>query len=148
MDVEKIASTVIVVATAITAVLTIIEKSSVIKWKPLSKMFRNKELNDKMDLMAKRQDTFYEKLNDIENVNDIREMKRLRAYILNYANEKCEQGIKMTTEQEADFDNCCIDYEELIKKHKLTNGHVMESIKMVSDYRKMELKDKYEHNKK
>ena len=144
--INDIASLVIIVFTALTGILTFIEKCTVIKWKPLSKLFKNKEINDKLDKITNQQEEFSEKLNSIENINDVREMKRLRAYILNYANEKCEQGIKKSNEQEADFDDCCQDYETLIKKHNLTNGHVVESIKLVSDYRKLELQDKYKKN--
>lgn len=146
--IQEIASLVIVIATAITAILTIIEKCKAIKWKPLTNLFKNQEVVDKLDNMAIRQNDFMVKLNSIENENDMREIKRLRAYILNYANEKCEQGIKMTQEQETYFDECCVDYEKLIEKYGLVNGHTIQSIKLVSDYRKMELKDKYKKNVK
>lgn len=145
-QINEIASLVIVVVTALTGILALIEKCGAIKWKPLSKLFKNKELMSKMDKFAIQQEEFFSKLNSIEDENDMREIKRLRAYILDYANKKCEQGIKMTPEQETYFDECCVDYENLIGKHELTNGHTVQSIKLVSDYRKMELKDKYKHN--
>ena len=54
----------------------------------------------------------------------------------------------MSSEQETYFDECCVDYENLIEKYNLTNGHTMLSMKQVSDYRKMELADKYKNNVK
>lgn len=146
--INEIASLVIVVFTALTGILTFIEKSKILKWKPLSRLFKNNELNKKIDEISKKQEEFLVKLDSIESENDKREIKRLRASILDFANQKCEQGIKMTSDQERYFDDCCIDYENLIKKHNLTNGHTTESIRLVSDYRKMELQDKYKRNVK
>jgi len=146
--INEIASLVIVVFTALTGILTFIEKSKILKWKPLSRLFKNNELNKKIDEISKKQEEFLVKLDSIESENDKREIKRLRASILDFANQKCEQGIKMTSDQERYFDDCCIDYENLIKKHNLTNGHTTESIRLVSDYRKMELQDKYKKNVK
>ena len=146
--INEISNIIIIVCTALTAILTIIEKSKAIKWKPLSKLFGNNELNKKIDNITNQQQEFMTRLNQIEDENDKREIKRLRAYILDYANQKCEQGIKMTNEQETYFDECCIDYESLIKKHNLQNGHTMQSMKLVSDYRKMELQDKYKNHTK
>jgi hypothetical protein len=54
----------------------------------------------------------------------------------------------MSSEQETYFDECCTDYEQLISKYNLVNGHAKQSIKQVSDYRKMELADKYRNNLK
>jgi len=146
--INDIASLVIIVFTALTGILTFIEKCSAIKWKPLSKLFENKEINDKLDNISKQQEEFNKKLNSIENVNDVREMKRLKANILNFANEKCTQGIKKDQEQETAFDEWVSDYEALIKKHNLTNGHTFNAVQLVSDYRKMELQDKYKKNVK
>lgn len=146
--INDIASLVIIVFTALTGILTFIEKCTVIKWKPLSKIFQNKEINEKLDKITEQQKEFAAKLNSIEDINDVREMKRLKSNILNYANEKCTQGIKKSEEQEATFDEWCSDYEALIKKHNLTNGHTFQSVQLVSDYRKMELQDKYKKNVK
>ena len=148
-QINEIANVIVIVCTALGAVLGIIEKSTKIKWKPLTKLFGNTELHKKIDEIANNQNLFMKRLNDIEDENDKREIKRLRARILDFANQKCEQGIKMTQEQETYFDDCCVDYENLIKKHNLKNGHTMQSMKLVSDYRKMELQDKYkDHIKK
>lgn len=152
--ITAIANLLIIVFTALTGVLTFIEKSQKLKWKPLSKLF-NGDTHEKLDLVMhkqediiKQQEVFRAKLDEIEDTADIREIKRLRSFILNYANEKCEQGIKKSQEQETYFDECCVEYENLIKKHKLTNGHTVQSIKLVSDYRKLELQDLYRHNVK
>lgn len=145
--ITEISSLIIIVFTALTGILTFIEKSQKIKWKPLSKL-RNGNLEEKIDNLAIQQNEFWDKLNKIEDENDIREIKRLRQYILEYANMKCEQGIKMSFEQETYFDECCEEYEKLIEKHNLTNGHTIQSIQLVHDYRKMELKTKYEKNNK
>ena len=145
----EISNMIIIVCTTLTAILTIIEKSKAIKWKPLSKIFGRNEIYDKLDKISNQQYEFAKQLNRVEDENDKREIKRLRAYILEYSNKKCEQGIKMSGEQETYFDECCTDYESLIEKHKLQNGHTMQSIKRVQDYRNMELQDKYKgHNKK
>lgn len=146
IKVNEIANMIIIVASAITAILAIIEKTNSIKWKPLSKLFGRKELYDKLDNISNQQQDFLKQLNRVESENDKREIKRLRAYILEYANQKCEQGIKMSNEQETYFDECCIDYEQLIDKYKLKNGHTMQSMKLVNDYRKMELQDKYKNH--
>jgi hypothetical protein len=146
--VNEIANMIIIIASAITAILAIIEKTNSIKWKPLTKLFGRKELYDKLDNIANQQKEFMTQLNRVEDENDKREIKRLRAYILEYANKKCGQGIKMSSEQETYFDECCTDYEQLISKYNLVNGHAKQSIKQVSDYRKMELADKYRNNLK
>lgn len=152
--ITTISNVIIILFTALTGVLTFIEKSQKIKWKPLSRLF-NSDTHEKLDkVMHKQEDIiqqqeiFRAKLDEIEDSNDVREIKRLRAFILNYANEKCEQGIKKSQEQETYFDECCVEYENLIKKHKLTNGHTVQSIKLVSDYRKLELQDMYRQNVK
>lgn len=146
IKINEIANMIIIVCTAITAILTIIEKSKSIKWKPLSKLFGRSELYEKLDAISNQQKDFSTQLNRVEDENDRREIKRLRAYILEYANQKCGQGIKMSSEQETYFDECCVDYEKLIEKHHLTNGHTMQSMKQVRDYRNMELQDKYKRN--
>ena len=144
--ISEIANMIIIISSALMAILGVIEKSKAIKWKPLSNLFGRSELYKKLDDISNQQKDFATQLNKVESENDKREIKRLRAYILEYASKKCEQGIKMSSEQETYFDECCIDYEQLIKKHHLTNGHTMQSMKLVSDYRKMELADKYKHN--
>ena len=144
--ISEIANMIIIIASAITAILAIIEKTNSIKWKPLTKLFGRKELYDKLDNISAQQQDFMTQLNRVESENDKREIKRLRAYILEYANQKCGQGIKMSSEQETYFDECCTDYEHLISKYNLVNGHAKQSIKQVSDYRKMELADKYKRN--
>lgn len=147
--VNEIANLIIIITSAIMAILGVIEKSKSIKWKPITKLFGRGELYDRLDKISIQQQDFLTQLDRVECENDKREIKRLRAYILEYANKKCEQGIKMSSEQEAYFDECCIDYESLINKHNLTNGHTVQSIQRVQDYRKMELQDKYKgHNKK
>ena len=152
--ITAISNTIIIVFAALTGILAFIEKSQKIKWKPLSKLFTN-DINEKLDMVVNKQENiiqqqelFRVKLEEIEDVGDVREIKRLRAFILNYANEKCEQGIKKSQEQETYFDECCVEYENLIKKHKLTNGHTVQSIKLVKDYRKLELQDIYRKNVK
>lgn len=146
MKINEISNLIIVVMGALTAILTVVEKSKSIKWKPLSKLFGRQELYDKLDNISQQQKEFSTQLNRVEDENDKREIKRLRAYILDYANQKCEQGIKMTQEQETYFDECCVDYEKLIEKHKLVNGHTFQSMKSVNDYRKMELQNKFENH--
>lgn len=146
--INEIAGLIIVIFTALTGILTFIEKCTAIKWKPLSKIFQNKEINEKLDKITEQQKEFAAKLNSIEDINDVREMKRLKANILNFANEKCTQGIKKDQEQETAFDEWVNDYEALIKKHNLTNGHTFNAVQLVSDYRKMELQDKYKKNVK
>ena len=144
--VNEIANLIIIVSSAIMAILGVIEKSKSIKWKPLSKLFGRGELYNKLDAISNQQQEFMVQLNRVEDENDKREIKRLRAYILEYANEKCSQGIKMSNEQETYFDECCVDYESLIEKHNLTNGHTMQSMKQVQDYRNMELQNKFNNH--
>ena len=148
IKINEIANLIIIISSALMAVLGVIEKSKSIKWKPLTKLFGRSELYSKLDAISNQQQEFMVQLNRVEDENDKREIKRLRAYILEYANQKCEQGIKMTAEQEINFDEWCQDYEYLINKYNLTNGRTTQSIKLVSDYRKMELQDKYKNNVK
>ena len=143
IKINEIANLIIIISSAVMAILGVIEKSKSIKWKPLTKLFGRSELYSKLDAISNQQQEFMVQLNRVEDENDKREIKRLRAYILEYANQKCGQGIKMSSEQETYFDECCTDYENLIEKHKLTNGHTMQSMKQVQDYRNMELQDKY-----
>ena len=144
--ISEIANMIIIISSALMAILGVVEKNKTIKWKPLSKLFGRSELYKKLDDISNQQQDFMAQLKKVENENDKREIKRLRAYILEYANQKCEQGIKMSSEQETYFDECCIDYEQLIDKYKLKNGHTMQSMKLVNDYRKMELQDKYKNH--
>lgn len=145
---DKIANFIVILMGAGTAILTFIEKCEKIKWKPLSMLFGMNDISDKIDSINTQLDSFHKEIDKIAYVNDVREMKRLRSKILTFASQKCEQGLPMTSEQEAEFDDNVKDYEELIKKHNLQNGHTTQSIKLVSDYRKMELADKYKNNVK
>lgn len=141
-----ISNTIIIIFTALTCILTFIEKSQHIKWKPLTSLFTS-DLDKKIDKFGNQIDTFKNKLDEIENDNDIREIKRLRQYIQDYATERTTLGIPKSQEQERYFDDCCEDYEKLLEKHKLTNGHTTQSIHAVIEYRKLELSDKYNEHK-
>ena len=147
-NINNIASLIIIVAQAVVAVFTIIEKSAKIKWKPISKLLGISDLSDKIDVVDEKVEALHKEVDNNAYIADEREMKRLKSHILEYANQKCEQGIKMTAEQEINFDEWCQDYEDLINKYNLTNGRTTQSIKLVSDYRKMELQDKYKNNLK
>jgi len=143
---DRIANFIVILMGAGTAILTFIEKCEKIKWRPLSMLLGMNDISKKIDGINTQLDEFHLEIDKIARVNDVREMKRLRSKILTFASQKCEQGLPMTSEQEAEFDDNVKDYEELIKKHNLQNGHTTQSIKMVSDYRKMELADKYKNN--
>lgn len=82
-------------------------------------------------------DNITEQINDIKDENDKREIQRLRYECLKFANE-VRKGVQKSRREYEEIFRMEQSYEELIARHNIKNGFMMEEMKYIhAQYREL-----------
>lgn len=138
---QQISSIIILITTTLAGVLSLIEKSQKIKWKPITKLLGNDEILKKMDKLDNKVDIVVKRQDDLERQSHQKEYSEIREKILNFASD-IHNGVGKTRQQYKEFfDKLLPRYDELVKTLNLTNGWAREEIAFVKrNYRDLDKK--------
>ena len=97
----------------------------------------NKTMSPFFDEIHASLDNITEQINEIKDENDKRELSRLRYECLKFANE-VRKGVQKSRREYEEIFRMEQSYEELVKKHDIKNGFMIEEMKYIhSKYREL-----------
>lgn len=97
----------------------------------------NKTMKPFFDEIHTSLDNITEQINEIKDENDRREIQRLRYECLKFASE-IRKGVQKTRREYEEIFRMEQSYEELVKKHDIKNGFMIEEMKYIhSKYREL-----------
>lgn len=121
---------IISVCAIITALLTIIEKSQSIKWKPLSSLFGINKLNNKIDHIEEIQKDVLKRQNNLHRNQLLIERDDLRGYLILFASE-LRNNVPKTDDEYEEFFRRFDKYEDILKELQEKNGFVLTEVEYV-----------------
>lgn len=97
----------------------------------------NKTMTPYFNEIHKSLDNITEQINNIKDENDRREIQRLRYECLKFANE-VRKGVQKSRREYEEIFRMEQSYEELIARHNIKNGFMMEEMKYIhAQYREL-----------
>jgi hypothetical protein len=97
----------------------------------------NKTMKPFFDEIHTSLDNITEQINSIKDENDKREIQRLRYECLKFANE-VRKGVQKSRREYEEIFRMEQSYEELIARHNIKNGFMMEEMKYIhAQYREL-----------
>ena len=112
------------ISIGIVLLLGIVEKSQKLPFNPISKIFKWIKTKMRDEELYKKVDCIGQKIVDLQNTYDKREMEKLRYEILEFERvlRNCKKSDVISQEQFMTIFDMMSDYEELVKLHRIKNN--------------------------